>query len=114
MSSEAISGVAEAFLASSMPIDPNTIDQAAERAIAFYENASTAISLPEQEVAERFSEMWNLWFGEGGIPSKELRDVVHEAVSVDPNMERLAGEYFKLVEKLEQKSYMSQRDDYSH
>lgn len=107
MSSEAISGVAEAFLASSMPIDPNTMDQAAERAIAFYESAPAAISLPGEEVAERFSEMWDLWFDEGGIPSKELRDVVHEAVGVNPDMERLAGEYFKLVEKLEQKSYMS-------
>lgn len=107
MNSEAISSVAEAFLAASMPIDPNTMGQAAERAIAFYENAPAAISLPEEEVAERFTEMWNLWFAEGGIPSKELRDVVHEAVGVDSDMEELAGEYFKLVEKLEQKSYMS-------
>lgn len=107
MSSEAIAGVAEAFLASSMPIDPNTIDQAAEMAISFYESAPAAISLPGEEVADRFSEMWDLWFAEGGIPSRELRDVVHEAVSVDSNMEKLASEYFKLVEKLEQKSYMS-------
>ena len=107
MSSETISDVAEVFLASSMPIDPNRMDQAAERAVAFYKSAPATTSLPEEEVAERFTEMWDLWFAEGGIPSKELRDVVHEAVSVDPDMEKLAGEYFKLVEKLEQKSYMS-------
>lgn len=107
MSSEAISDVAEVFLASSMPIDPNTMDEAAERAIAFYASAPAAIALPEEEVAVRFSEMWDLWFTEGGIPSKELRDVVHETVSVDSEMERLAGEYFKLVEKLERKLYMS-------
>ncbi|WP_248921976.1 hypothetical protein [Olsenella intestinalis] len=107
MSSEAISSVADAFLASSMPIDPNTTDQAAERAISFYRTAPAAISLPEEEVAERFSEMWDLWFAEGGTPSKELRDAVREAVGVDANMKRLAGEYFRLVEKLEQKFYMS-------
>ena len=107
MSSEAISDVAEVFLASSMPIYPNTMDEAAERAIAFYASAPAAIALPEEEVAVRFSEMWDLWFTEGGIPSKELRDVVHETVSVDSEMERLAGEYFKLVEKLERKLYMS-------
>lgn len=107
MSSEAISDIAEAFLASSMPIDPNAMDQAAARAIIFYENATTAIALPEEEVAERFLEMWDLWFAEGGVPSKELRDVVRVAVSVDAAMEKLAGEYFKLVEKLERKSYMS-------
>ena len=107
MNNEAVSNVAEAFLASSMPIDPNTMEEAGKRAIAFYANAPAAIALPEEEIADRFSEMWNLWFAEGGIPSKELRDVVNEAVSVDPGMEKLAGEYFKLVEKLEQKSYMS-------
>lgn len=107
MSSEAISGVADAFLASSMPIDPNAMNKAAERAIAFYASAPAAIALPEEEVAERFSEMWDLWLAEGGIPSKELRDVVHEAVGTDSGMEKLASEYFKLVEKLEQKSYMS-------
>ena len=107
MSSETIPGIAEVFLASSMPIDPNAMDQAAERVISFYDNAPTTISLPEEEVAERFSEMWGLWFAEGGIPSKELRDVVREAVGVDSGMEKLASEYFKLVEKLEQKSYMS-------
>lgn len=107
MSSKAVSDVAEVFLASSMPIDPNTIDNAAERAVTFYANASESIMLPEEEVAERFSEMWGLWLADGGIPSKELRDVVREAVSVDPGMERLAGEYFKLVEKLETRLYMS-------
>ena len=107
MSSKAVSDVAEVFLASSMPIDPNTIDNAAERVVTFYANASESITLPEEEVAERFSEMWGLWLADGGIPSKELRDVVREAVSVDPGMERLAGEYFKLVEKLETRLYMS-------
>lgn len=107
MSNEAVSDIAEVFLAASMPIDPNTMDNAAVRAIAFYANAPAAIALPEEEVTERFSEMWDLWFAEGGIPSKELRDIVREAVSVDFGMEKLASEYFKLVEKLEEKSYMS-------
>jgi hypothetical protein len=107
MSSEAVSDVAEVFLSASMPIDPNLMYDAAEQAITFYASSPDAIALPEDEVAERFSEMWDLWFVEGGIPSKELRDVVHEAVSVDSDMEKLASEYFKLVEKLEEKSYMS-------
>lgn len=107
MSKETISDVAEAFLASSLPIDPNTMCDAAKRVIAFYASASASVALPEEEVSERFSEMWDLWFTEGCIPSKELRDVVREAVSVDAGMERLAGEYFKLVDKLKEKSYMS-------
>ncbi len=107
MNKIAVTDVAEAFFASSLPIDPNAIDGAANRAIAFYEGAPDSIALPDMEVAERFSEMWDLWFTEGGTPSKELRDVVREAVCVDDKMARLASEYFKLVEKLEEKSYMS-------
>lgn len=107
MNKDAIADVAEVFLAASLPIDPNTMNEAAERAIDFYANAAATVALPEEEVAERFSEMRDLWFAEGGTPSKELRDVVREAVSVDVGMERLAGEYFKLIEKLETKSFMS-------
>ena len=78
MSSEAISDVAEVFLASSMPIDPNTMDEAAERAIAFYASAPAAIALPEEEVAVRFSEMWDLWFTEGGnMPCQRCAGCMH-------------------------------------
>ena len=106
MNSEAIADVAEALLAASLPIDPDALDAAAERIIRFYENDLAVVSLPEEEVADRFRELWGLWFASGGIPSKELCDAVHEAISTDQAMERLAHEYFQLEEKLENKSFM--------
>lgn len=107
MSDEYVSDVVEVFLAASLPIDPNMMEDAAKRAIAYYASAPMAIALPKGDVAERLSEIWGFWFAEGGIPTKELRDVVRDAISVDSAMESLAGEYFKLIEKLEKKSYMN-------
>lgn len=52
--------------------------------------------------------MWAFWLAEGGIPSKKLHDVVRKTASVDPGMKRLADEYFKLVEKLKEKSYITE------
>lgn len=106
-SRDAVSEVAETFLAASLPIDPNIMDAAAERVIEFYENAPAKLALPEEEVAGRFAEIWNLWFAGGDAPVKELRDVVSTAICVDTDMEQLAGEYFKLEEKLEEKSFMT-------
>lgn len=107
MNSEAIADVAEALLAASLPIDPDTMNSAAKRVIAFYKNASETLSLPEEEVASRFEELWSAWFINGEDASAELRDVVREAVSTNPEMERLSGEYFNLEDKLETKSFMS-------
>lgn len=107
MNKKAVIDVAEALLSASLPIDPDVLDDAAERIICFYGNAPTAVSLPEEEVADRFRELWGLWFVSGGIPSKELRDIVCEAISADQVMERLAREYFRLEGKLESKSFMS-------
>lgn len=107
MNSEAIADVADALLAASLPIGPDALDAAAERIIRFYENDLATASLPEEEVADRFRELWGLWFASGGIPSKELCVSVCEAISADQAMERLAHEYFQLEEKLENKSFMS-------
>ena len=107
MNSEAISSLNEAFLAASLPLDPNEIVRAAEAAVFYYANASEKIRLPEEEVPDRFAEMWDLWFAGSGDPSKELRDVIREAISVDANMEPLAAGYFRLEKKLEEKNYMT-------
>lgn len=109
MSNENISEICEAFLAASMPLDPNEMPVAAGKVIEFYENAPAKVALPAEEVADRFSELWELWFsGDKGVkPSKELKDVVREAISVDSNMKQLAGDYFKLEAKLEDKVFMS-------
>lgn len=107
MSREVVSSIVEVFLATSLPIDPHMLDEAAERAIAYYASAPASTALPPEEVAGRFSEMWVLWLGEGGLPARELRDVVNEVVSADPRMESLAADYFKLIERLETKAYMS-------
>lgn len=107
MSEEAIRDVSEALLSASLPIDQSLSESAAERAIRFYMDAPEGVALPEEEVSPRFSEMWGLWFSGSSRPSRELRDVVREAISVDPGMERLAGEYFRLVDKLMEQAYMS-------
>lgn len=106
-SKESISEVSEAFLGASMPIDPNVMGAAAERVIRFYADAPDRLALSEEEVAGRFSEMWSLWFSGSDAPTKELRDVVSTAICVDDDMSRLAGDYFKLEEKLEEKSFMT-------
>lgn len=107
MNNEAISNLGEAFLAASLPLDPNEISLAAAKTIEFYENASAKTSLPAEEVSDRFSEMWRLWFAGDTAPSKELKDVMREAISVDGNMQSFAAGYFKLEKKLEEKSFMS-------
>ena len=107
MNNEAISNLGEAFLAASLPLDPNEISLAAAKTIEFYEDAPAKTSLPAEEVSDRFSEMWGLWFAGDAAPSKELKDVMREAISVDVNMQSLAAAYFKLEKKLEEKNFMS-------
>lgn len=107
MNNEAISSLGEAFLAASLPLDPNEISLAAAKTIEFYASAPARVALPEEEVPDRFSEMWGLWFAGNAAPSKELRDVMREAISVDENMQSLAAGYFKLEKKLEDKNYMA-------
>lgn len=106
MSEEHVSDLADAFLAASLPIDSGLISNAAERVLHFYENAPNALALPGEEVAERFRELWELWLKQGGMPPAELRNVVREAINADPHMQNLSGKYFKLIQKLEEKSYM--------
>lgn len=106
MNSEAVNSLSEAFLAASLPLDPNEIDVAAEKAIEFYANAPAGIALPEEEVSDRFVELWELWF-EGAAPSKELQDVMNVAISVGPDMAPLASGYFELIDTLEEQVYMS-------
>lgn len=103
---ENLTAVVDAFLAASLPIDPDSLEEAGKQVADWYAAAPAAISIPVEEVAERFSEMWNLWLSEGGMPSKELRDVVAEAVSVDPGMDTLGTDYFRLEGRLEEKAFM--------
>ena len=109
MSEESSRDLCEAFLATSLPLDPNEIPAAAEKAVEFYRNAPERIALPIEEVADRFAELWGLWFsGDRDVkPSKELKDVVRESICINPNMALLAGDYFKLEDKLEEKAFMS-------
>ena len=102
MSEESSRDLCEAFLATSLPLDPNEIPAAAEKAVEFYRNAPERIALPIEEVADRFAELWGLWFsGDRDVkPSKELKDVVRESICINPNMALLAGDYFKLEDKL--------------
>ena len=106
MNNEAINSLGEAFLAASLPLDPSEISLAATKTIKFYANASARVALPEEEVADRFVELWGLWF-EGDTLSKELEDVMRVAFSVNPNIEPLAAVYFELVNTLEDQVYMS-------
>lgn len=107
MNSSAAHDVAEALLGASLPIDPNTTLFAAQKVIEFYRGAPRATALSEEEVADRFSEMWENWLDGNKAPSKELKDVIHVAIGADPEMERLASEYFKLEKKLEENQFMS-------
>lgn len=99
-------GVVDVLLAASLPIEPDLIDAAAERLIGYYASAPTRISLPEEEVADRFEELWKLWLDGNEKPSAELKDAVKTAISVDPEMAALANDFFKLEEKLEESVYM--------
>ena len=108
MSRQYVNDVADAFLAASLPIDPNRIEEAAQLAIDYYRSgARKKLRLPEEEVAGRFSEMWELWYEDSSTLSYELRKVVRIAICVDPNMEKLAEEYFTLEKGLEKSFYMS-------
>lgn len=99
--------IAEALLAASLPIDPNLMGSAAGRVEAYYESAPDDIRLPCEEIADRFNEMWVSWLENPDSPSKELKDVVREAVGVDSEMVALANDYFKLEAKLEEKQFMA-------
>lgn len=107
MSNESITAIAEAFLAASLPIDPDAMNEAAQRAIDFYAEADARTCLPEEEVADRFSELWSLWLKGEDKPVAELKAVLNEAICVDDKMELLARDYFKLEDKLEEKVFMS-------
>ena len=106
MNDDIMTDVAEVLLAASLPIDPVVIHDAATAVIEYYANAPSGISLPEEEVSDRISELWELWIAEGGIPSTELPDVFAAAIGADATFERLSREYFSLVEKLETSVYM--------
>lgn len=101
-----IADIAEALLAASLPIDPNSLEDAADRVADYYEDAADDIKIPNEEIADRFAEMWAFWLENPEKPSKELRDVVRVAVGVDPELDELANDYFKLEAKLEEKQFM--------
>lgn len=103
---DSLNAVADALLAASLPIDADTTDDAANLVIEFYKNAPSNIALPAEEVASRFSEMWDLWFVKGGEPSQELRSVIAIAIAVTPEMEELGHEYFEVEKKLEESDYL--------
>ncbi|WP_322354117.1 hypothetical protein [Paratractidigestivibacter sp.] len=107
MSSEAITSLSEAFLAASLPLDPGKIPAAAARVIDFYKNAPKKTRLPEEEVVDRFEEMWGLWFEGASEPTRELKDIIGEAIAVDGDMDALASGYFALEKKLESQYYMA-------
>ena len=108
MNSNAIlSEISEELLTASLPIDPDSMAAAAERVAQYYAQAPSATSIPVEEIAGRFSEMWGLWLDGSQGPSKELKDIVSAAVSVDESMSHLATDYFKLEAKLEEKQYMT-------
>lgn len=107
MNNEVISSLNEVFLAASLPLDPDQIPTASTRVISFYVGASDKVRLPEDEVADRFEEMWGLWFEGDSDPSKELKDVMSVAISTDADMEALANGYFALEKKLESQYYMT-------
>lgn len=94
-------------MAASLPIDPNSMESAAKLVASYYESAPEDIRIPSVEIPDRFKEIWGFWLENPDKPSKELREVVRVAVSVDHEMEGLANNYFKLEEKLEEKQFMA-------
>lgn len=102
-----ISDISEALLAASLPIDPDSMEGAAKLVVSYYENAPEDIRIPTGEISDRFNEMWRFWLENSARPSKELKEVVRAAVSVDHEMKELANNYFKLEEKLEEKQFMA-------
>lgn len=91
-----ISDISEALLAASLPIDPDSMEGAAKLVVSYYENAPEDIRIPTGEISDRFNEMWRFWLENSARPSKELKEVVRAAVSVDHEMKELANNYFKL------------------
>lgn len=75
------------------------MEGAAKLVADYYESAPEDISIPIEEIPDRFSEMWGFWLENPDKPSKELKDVIRVAVGVDHEMEGLANDYFKLEEK---------------
>lgn len=97
MNNQNIREISEALMSASLPIEPAAVNDAAKRVAAYYEGASRNVSLPEEEVADRFSELWSLWReSDDGRAGTELKAVVREAVSVDENMAGIAADYFRL------------------
>lgn len=107
MSSQSVEDVSEVLLATSLPIESGDIERAAERIIDFYATAPASVSLPPEEVADRFSELWHLWFGGSEGPKGELKSLVKAAVSVDQDSGSLACSFFRVESKLEEKCFMS-------
>jgi len=107
MSRRSVDDVSEVLLATSLPIESGEIEVAAESIINFYALAPAPVSLPSEEVADRFSELWHLWFESREGPKGELKSLVKMAISVDHNMEGLASRFFKVESKLEKKCFMS-------
>lgn len=107
MNEEIIKDVSEVLLSASLPIEQNLSEIAAKRVVLFYQDAAEGMALSGEEVSSRFSEMWGIWFSGSSQPSRELREVVRVAIASDSKFERLAGEYFKLVDKLVDQAYMS-------
>lgn len=102
--------IADALLAASLPIDPNDLEQAAENVADYYGTKITKKKrLPADRVANRFIELWELWLSSKGLPQKELKDVVSEAVSTSPKMSELGKGYFKLIRSLETTYFMGRQ-----
>lgn len=109
MNDHVLKDTVEQILSISLPIDADLAERAAERVIAYYERAPARIALPAEEVADRIAELWDIWLSSEEAAPKELADAVREAVSADGAMVSLAGDYFKLVAKLEEKCFMERQ-----
>lgn len=95
-------------MAAALPIEPAAVEEAAKRVADYYAAAPKAVTLPEEEIADRFTELWNLWLSsDDGKAGSELKAVVREAVSVESDMAGIASDYFKVEKKLEEKFFMS-------
>lgn len=108
MSNQSTREIAEALMAAALPIEPAAVEEAAKRVADYYAAAPKAVALPEEEIADRFTELWNLWLSsDDGKAGSELKAVVREAVSVESDMAGIASDYFKVEKKLEEKFFMS-------
>lgn len=109
MSDKQFGAIAETILSISLPVDPDLVQEAASRVCAYYAQPPASIALPAEEVADRILELWGIWLdGRMRVP-RELRDAVGEAIAADPSMSRLGDDYFKLVDKLEEKCFMERQ-----